>query len=150
MIFPAIIFLVIAIDQVSKYLVRTYMSPGDSIALIGDWFRLLYVRNTGTAFSMFAGNRMITIVLTSVLVVMCLIYIWGEYRRGEKTLAKLVTLIFAGGLSNLIDRYRFGYVTDMISCWNFAVFNVADIAVTCGCALTVLYIMVSSRNAMKS
>ena len=150
MIFPAIIFLVVAIDQVSKYLVRTYMSPGDSIALIGDWFRLLYVRNTGTAFSMFAGNRMITIVLTSVLVVMCLIYIWGEYRRGEKTLAKFVTLIFAGGLSNLIDRYRFGYVTDMISCWNFAVFNVADIAVTCGCALTVLYIMVSSRNAMKS
>ena len=150
MIFPAIIFLVIAIDQVSKYLVRTYMSPGDSIALIGDWFRLLYVRNTGTAFSMFAGNRMITIVLTTVLVVMCLIYIWGEYRRGERTLAKLVTLIFAGGLSNLIDRYRFGYVTDMISCWNFAVFNVADIAVTCGCALIVLYIMVSSRNAMKS
>lgn len=150
MLYFAIVFIVIALDQASKYLVRAYMSPGDSIALIGDWFRLLYVRNTGTAFSMFAGNRMITIVLTSVLVVMCLVYIYSEYRRGDRTLAKLVTFVFAGGLSNLIDRLRFGYVTDMISCWNFAVFNVADIAVTCGCIATVLYIMLSARSAIKS
>jgi signal peptidase II len=150
MIIPAIIFVVITADQVSKYLVRAFMSPGDSIPLIGDWFRLLHVQNTGTAFSMFAGNKMITIVLTTALVAICLIYVLGEYRRGEKTLANLVTLIFAGGLSNLIDRYRFGFVTDMISCWNFAVFNVADIAVTCGCALTVLYIMGTSRKAMRS
>lgn len=150
MIYPAIVAVVIAADQVSKFLVRQYMSPGDVIPLIGDWFRLFYVRNTGTAFSMFEDNRMVTLVLTSILVVMCLIYIYGEYRRGDRRLAVLVTFVFAGGLSNLIDRYRMGYVTDMISCWNFAVFNVADIAVTCGCVLTVLHIMIGARSAMKS
>ena len=45
------------------------MEPGDSIPLIGSWLRILYVRNTGTAFSMFAGNKMVTVVFTSVLIV---------------------------------------------------------------------------------
>lgn len=148
MIYPAIVAVVIAADQVSKFLVQEYMSPGDRIPLIGDWFRLLYVRNTGTAFSMFEGNEMVTKVLTAVLIIACLLFVISEARKGDRRLAMLVTFVFAGGLSNLIDRMRLGYVVDMISCWNFAVFNVADIAVTCGCILTVLHIMRSARRDM--
>ena len=58
-------------------------------------------------------------------------------RRGpaRRVISILLTFVIAGGVSNMIDRLALGYVTDMISCWSFAVFNVADIAVTCGCSL---------------
>jgi signal peptidase II len=150
MIYPVIAVLVIALDQFTKYLVRSGMQPGDSIPLLGNWLRLLYVRNTGTAFSMFAGNKWVTIVLTSVLIIACIIYVIHEARSGSKVVSILLTFVIAGGVSNMIDRLTLGYVTDMISCGNFAVFNVADIAVTCGCALTVLWIILEMRREAKN
>lgn len=145
-IYPVIAACVIGLDQITKYIVRSGMQPGDSIPVIGSWFRLLYVRNTGTAFSMFAGNRWITVAFTSVLIIACLIYVIREARSGSRPVSILLTFVIAGGISNLIDRLALGYVTDMISCWNFAVFNVADIAVTCGCILTILYILYDMRK----
>lgn len=146
MIYPLIAAAVIAIDQITKYMVRSSMQPGDSIPVIGEWMRILYVRNTGTAFSMFSGNRWITVVLTSALIVCCLIFVIKEAKQGSMVTAVLMTFVTAGGASNLIDRLTLGYVTDMISCGSFAVFNAADIAVTCGCALTVLYILIGMKN----
>ena len=148
-IYPVIAALVIAADQITKYMVRTGMQPGDSIPVLGDWLRFYYVRNTGTAFSMFAGNKWITIVLTTILIVACLIFIIKEARSGSKPVALLLTFVFAGGLSNLFDRLALGYVTDMISCWSFAVFNVADIAVTCGCFLLIIYILLHFKDEEK-
>ncbi len=148
-IYPVIAAAVIALDQLTKYIVRSGMQPGDSIPVLGEWFRILYVRNTGTAFSMFEGNKWITLVLTSILIVACLVFVIREARSGSRPLAILLTFVIAGGVSNLIDRLTIGYVTDMISCGSFAVFNVADIAVTCGCALTILYLILEMRKEEK-
>lgn len=145
-IYPLIAGAVIALDQLTKYMVRCSMQPGDSIPVIGEWMRILYVRNTGTAFSMFSGNKWITVVFTSVLIIACLIFVIKEARQGSKVIPVLLTFVISGGVSNLIDRLVLGYVTDMISCWSFAVFNVADIAVTCGCILTVIYILFEMKN----
>ena len=145
-IYPLIALLVIAADQITKYLVRTNMQPGERIPLIGDWMSLYYVRNTGTAFSMFEGNRYITVLLTSVLIIVCLIVIITEARAGHDLIPVLLTFVAAGGISNLADRLMLGYVTDMISCGSFAVFNVADIAVTCGCVLTMLALLLFYRE----
>ena len=145
-VYPLIAAVVIVLDQITKYLVRSNMQPGDSIPLIGSWLRLLYVRNTGTAFSMFSGNKWITIALTSILIIACIIYVIHEARSGSRVVSILLTFVIAGGVSNMIDRLALGYVTDMISCWSFAVFNVADIAVTCGCILTVLWIIMEMRK----
>jgi signal peptidase II len=149
LLYPLITAAVIALDQLTKYLVRASMQPGDSIPVIGSWLRILYVRNTGTAFSMFAGNKWITVVFTSVLIIACLIYVIREARSGSRVISFLLTFVIAGGVSNMIDRLTLGYVTDMISCGNFAVFNVADIAVTCGCALTILYLLLEMRKEGK-
>ena len=146
MIYPLIAAAVIAIDQITKYMVRSSMQPGDSIPVIGEWMRILYVRNTGTAFSMFAGNKWITVVLTSALIIACLVFVIREARSGSKAVSILLTFVIAGGVSNLIDRLALGYVTDMISCGSFAVFNVADIAVTCGCALTILFVLLEMKK----
>lgn len=140
-LFPAVAAALIAVDQITKYLVRSYMQPGDRIPVIGDWMSIYYVQNTGTAFSMFEGNRFVTIVLTSLLILLCIFFIVKEARAGHTLLPLLFTFVAAGGISNMIDRLMLGYVTDMISCGRFAVFNVADIGVTCGCIAAMLAIL---------
>jgi signal peptidase II len=149
-LYPVIAAVVIGLDQITKYLVRSSMQPGESIPVIGSWLRILYVRNTGTAFSMFEGNKWVTVVFTTVLIIACLIYVIHEARSGSKVISILLTFVIAGGVSNMIDRLTLGYVTDMISCGRFAVFNVADIFVTCGCALTILYLILEMRKEGKS
>ena len=144
--YPLIALLVIAADQITIYLVRTNMQPGERIPLIGDWMSLYYIRNTGTAFSMFEGNRYITVLLTSVLIIVCLIVIITEARAGHDLIPVLLTFVAAGGISNLADRLMLGYVTDMISCGSFAVFNEADLAGTCGCVLTMLALLLFYRE----
>ena len=138
--------LVIAVDQLTKYLVRANMQPGDRIPVIGNWMSIFYVQNTGTAFSMFAGNRFVTIFLTSVLIILCIVFIVKEGAEKISLIPVLFTFVAAGGISNMIDRLTLGYVTDMISCGKFAVFNVADIGVTCGCILTMIALIVLYKD----
>ena len=138
--------LVIALDQITKYMVRANMQPGDRIPVIGNWMSIYYVQNTGAAFSMFAGNRFVTIFLTSALIILCIIFIVKEGSEKVSLIPVLFTFVAAGGISNMIDRLTLGYVTDMISCGRFAVFNVADIAVTCGCVLTMLALLFLYRE----
>ncbi|MBE6040123.1 MAG: signal peptidase II [Clostridiales bacterium] len=150
LIYPLIAAAVIAADQLTKHMVRSAMQPGDRIPVIGDWMSIYYVKNTGAAFSMFAGNTFVTVALTSVLIVVCLVYIVRESRSGRIAVPVLLTFVAAGGLSNLIDRLTMGYVTDMISCGSFAVFNVADIAITCGCVLTMIAVLVLYKDEDKA
>lgn len=148
-IYPSIAVLVIALDQFTKYLVRSNMQPGDRIPVIGNWMSIYYVQNTGTAFSMFRDNRFVTIFLTTVLIIFCIIFIVKEAREGQRLIPVLFTFVAAGGISNMIDRLTLGFVTDMISCGSFAVFNVADIGVTCGCFLTMTALIIQFKDEGK-
>lgn len=150
LLYPLIAVLVIAADQITKSIVRSSMQPGDSIPVLGEWLRIYYVQNTGTAFSMFSGNRFVTVILTSVLITACLIFIVSELRAGRGLVPLLLTFVAAGGISNMIDRLSLGYVTDMISCGSFAVFNVADMFITCGCILTALAVIIPVGGANDS
>ena len=137
---------IIILDQLTKYLVRANMQPGDRIPVIGNWMSIYYVQNTGTAFSMFSGNQFVTVFLTSVLIIFCIVFIVKEAREGQRVIPALFTFVAAGGISNMIDRLTLGYVTDMISCGSFAVFNVADIGVTCGCVLTMVALLILYKD----
>ena len=148
-LYPVIAAVIILADQITKALVRAFMQPGDRIPVIGDLVRIYYVQNTGTAFSMFEGNRFVTVVLTAFLILACTAFIFREIRDGETQIAVLLTCVAAGGVSNLLDRLCLGYVTDMISVGSFAVFNVADIFVTCGCLLTVAVLLMQIRDEDK-
>ena len=148
-IYPVIAVAVIALDQFTKYLVRTNMQPGDRIPVIGNWMSIYYIQNTGTAFSMFRGNQFVTVFLTSALIIFCIVFIVKEHREGHRLIAVLFTFVAAGGISNMIDRLTLGFVTDMISCGSFAVFNVADIGVTCGCILSMIALLVLYKDEDK-
>ena len=146
LIYPLIGAFVIVLDQFTKYLVRANMQPGDRIPVIGDWMSIYYVQNTGTAFSMFRDNQFVTVFLTSVLIIFCIVFIVKEAREGQRVIPALFTFVSAGGISNMIDRLTLGFVTDMISCGSFAVFNIADIGVTCGCILTMIVLVLFYKD----
>lgn len=145
---PLIAIGIVLIDQASKYIIATSLELGEKIYIIGNWMKITYVQNRGVAFSMFSGNQIITIILTSILLIVCLAFILKENKN--KALLVVLTCIFAGGIGNLIDRIFRGYVVDMISCGNFAVFNVADIFVTCGCILCAVYLLFFYKDDKKN
>ncbi len=149
MIYPAIVLLIIAADQITKILVRSNIALGERIPVIGDWMNITYIRNEGAAFSMFSGNILVTVVLTGVLLVLCTVIIVHEIKANDKIMAICLTCVLGGGLSNMYDRLHFGYVTDMISCGSFAIFNVADMFVTCGCIIAILYVLLTYKDEIK-
>lgn len=142
MIETIVILLLVGLDQLVKYLVRTNIPLGGHVPLIPHVLGLSYLQNTGAAFSMFSGGgaRWFFVVLTVAFVAFAM---WVLFTRkithpmGRWTLA----LIVAGAVGNLIDRIHTGYVVDMFETLfiSFPIFNVADIYVTVGGVLFCIY-----------
>lgn len=147
MIYVLIGVLVVACDQAVKYLTRTMMRPGQSISVIGSFFRITYVKNSGAALGMLEGHRTILLIVPAVVIAAALLFIFLD-RYAHPIVKLAVILIASGGVGNLIDRAAFGVVTDMFSFSIFPpVFNVADIAVTVGCALILVYVLFGEKLA---
>lgn len=107
----------------------------------------MHVENSGAAFGMFSGNTKFLLLVPIVVIVAAVVYIARQNGSGIKDIMEKValTMIAAGGIGNIIDRFLYGHVTDMISFSIFPpVFNVADIAVTCGCGLMILSLFISN------
>lgn len=125
--------LLVAIDQVVKYLVLQYIPLGSHVPFIPHLLELTYVQNTGAAFSMFEEHTWLLALISLVMSVVLALAIWKSFFRhplGKVTL----TLLLAGAVGNLIDRVFRHFVVDMFNVlfMNFAVFNVADICVVVG------------------
>lgn len=133
--------LIIVVDQVSKAFIRKWLPVGESLRVIGDFFKITHVENTGAAFNSLAGNRFILIMVPLILMAGCGFYIL-RHRNERRIVYVSMTMIIAGGMGNLIDRVFFGSVTDMFDFSVFPpVFNVADICVTSGCVLLIFGIL---------
>lgn len=137
-----IIFALILIDQITKYLIRINFQEGETLPIISDIFHLTYVRNRGAAFSMFENMEVITILIPIVIIVLTMAFLLHYKNKISKAMLISMSLIISGGLSNLIDRIIFGYVTDMIDFRFFPVFNIADILVTLGCILIIISLFI--------
>lgn len=136
---------IILVDQLSKVAIRMTMHVGESIEVLGDFFRITYIRNSGAAFSMLSGERLL-LVAVPVIVVLGALFYFHRHRDKHWTFYTAWSMIIAGGIGNLIDRIVFGWVTDMFNFSIFPpVFNVADIGVTLGCALFVYYTLMEER-----
>ena len=135
-----LILLIILVDQAVKAAVRGSFGPGESKDIIGSFFSLTYVQNTGAAFSMFRGMDWL-LMAVPVLAIAFGIWYMEKHRDQHWTLYQSLALTIGGGLSNLIDRLVFGFVTDMFDFHFWPVFNVADIAICTGCGILVIYIL---------
>lgn len=138
---------IVAADQITKALVRANIPYGTGVKLIPGVVQLTYVRNTGAAFSMLSGARWFFLVLVAVFFVAVGLLIWRKIITKPTELWALAA-IGGGALGNAIDRALTGEVTDMIEplFMRFAVFNVADVFITCGAVALVAYVLFFDRK----
>ena len=138
MIVFVLIALVLVLDQLTKWLVRTHFLLGESYDVIDGIFSITYIENKGAAFGLGEGNAFV-FILVAVLVSVIMIY---YYKKQEKNfwLSLGVSLILSGAWGNLIDRVMKSSVTDMFNFHIWPVFNIADIAVCLGCLCLIIYV----------
>lgn len=137
------IVLIVAFDRITKYLATKYLADGTVADFIPGVVQLRYARNTGMAFSMLSGARWLFVVLTVVVCVGVLVYLFSDKCR-SLWLYWSLGVVVSGGIGNLIDRALYGYVVDFFEpiFIDFAIFNIADCAVTCGAVVLIGYLVV--------
>lgn len=131
-----------AVDQLIKFFVERDLQPVGKMSFIDGFIGWEYVRNTGAAFGAFSSNTKLLSVFTGIVIVAGIaVLLMGKIK--SKFCQVCAVLIVAGGLGNLIDRVLLGYVIDYIEVQfvDFAVFNFADILVTCGSFMLIGYMI---------
>lgn len=137
-----IIVILLAADQISKYLVQLYLSPvGTSVPVVDGLVQLTNVHNTGAAWGMLDGFRWLFIPLT-LIVAGLLIIVMIRFRKNLTVFSRItLALLFSGAIGNFVDRVLLSYVRDFVDItplFNFPVFNVADSALSVGCVMLVI------------
>ena len=145
-----VIAAVLLLDQITKYIVRAGMELYESIPIVDGIFHITYIQNSGAAFSILQGKTFVLILLPLVLSIALLVAVAKLRKKGHPMLLWSLSLIAAGGFGNLIDRAMMGSVTDFLDFRVWPIFNVADIAVCCGCALLLIYVVFFDGKAEKS
>ena len=142
---------VVALDQYTKYLTVANIALYSEVDLIPGFLGFTYVKNTGAAFSSFEGQQWLFALIFAVFTAAVL---WEYFKKPMPftTLERFcIAAIYAGGLGNMIDRVRLGYVVDMIETkfMEFPVFNVADCFICCGCVLLMVHLLIWNKSFWK-
>lgn len=141
--------IVFVADQTTKALVVTGIALNERVRIVGDLVQLWHVRNSGAAFSLFQGGTLLFLVVT-VLAIGMIVYFHRTFRGRNLWLQVLLGVILGGTAGNLVDRVRFGYVTDFVSVGfgevRWPTFNVADSSIVVGIGLLVLYLFLTDRR----
>lgn len=140
MVYIILVAILIALDQVSKYIIDSNFFEGDTLGVITDFFHITYVKNRGIAFGMFQGKLDIISIATVIAIIAIIYYLYRD-RNKMPILEKIgFNFILAGAIGNMIDRVARGFVIDMIDfrgIWAF-VFNLADVWINIGVLLILL------------
>lgn len=130
----------LALDQWVKRYIALTLPLGETRPLLPGLVELKTVHNYGAAWSSFSGARWLLVAATSCIVLTLLaLLVRRVVRHPLGVLAGC--LVISGGLGNILDRVRLGYVVDMFNFqfMNYPVFNVADICIVSGCILGLIY-----------
>ena len=145
-----IVLIIIALDQISKYWVVNNIGLTDSFVVIPKEIDFVYVKNTGAAFSFLSDTTYGIILLSCISVIFCVGVIWFMIKKKpqHKLLTISLALMLSGAIGNVIDRIFRGYVVDFIETTfiKFPVFNIADIAITIGAALVIIYVLFFEKS----
>ena len=142
---------IVAADQFTKYLTVANIALYEDVPFLPGLLQLTYVQNTGAAFSSFEGQQWL---FALIFLFFTGLVLW-EYFKQPMGFTKLerwcIAAIYGGGLGNMIDRIRMGYVVDMIETtfMEFPVFNVADCFITCGCILMMAHLILFNKDFWK-
>lgn len=142
-VFGVLAAALLVLDQWLKVWITANLPLGESMPFLPGFVELLTVHNYGAAWSSFSGQRVMLLGVTAVIIGAVLFVLARRIVRHPLGVAACC-LVVSGGIGNLIDRFRVGYVVDMFhfEFWpSYPVFNVADICVVCGAVLGAIYYM---------
>ena len=146
--FVTIAGLVVAADQVSKRYIDAHLALGESWPSESWPVRIMHVKNTGAAFSMLQNQTLFLTVMSVVGLGAILLYF--VYRPSDHPILRVALALQLGGaIGNLIDRARYGEVTDFIKVPHWPVFNVADSAITVGVTAVVAFLLFFGDGARR-
>ena len=149
-----IIVAIIALDQWSKWAIKSSFNLYQSEPVIQDLLHFTYVTNDGMAFGLsFPGGKHILLVMTILLTGFIIGFLWKE-REGHPLVRYGLALILSGAIGNLIDRLLYGKVVDfldlMIGDFHWYIFNVADSSVTIGMVLFIVHSIIFESSHLKN
>lgn len=148
----------VALDRLTKSMILSRFSLGQSLSLVDGIFDLTYVRNTGAAFGMLARTdpafRVPFFVIVPLAALFAIGYAFRKIPERDLTLATALSLVVGGALGNLIDRVWLGYVVDFLDFhwqyrYHFPAFNVADSAICVGVGLLMLDLCFKEKKESK-
>lgn len=151
--FFAIVFGIIYLDQLTKWLAVIFLKGEESYMFIKGILRFTYIENEGAAFGILSNHRWVFLVISTVAIIAIIIYMI-KWRPQSKLACIAIAFIVGGGIGNMIDRIWLGYVIDFIdfcafpSVWNY-IFNVADSFVCIGAGLLMLYMILATIEESK-
>ena len=148
MIYYVIALFVIAIDQISKWLIVKNMELGTSIPIIDNVLYITSHRNRGAAWGILENKMWFSTLLQSF----CSIYriLYEKYAKTDKLLGISLGLILGGAIGNFIDRVFRQEVVDFIHVYifsyNYPVFNIADSALCIGVVLIIIQTLLEGKK----
>ena len=138
-----LIVVIVALDQWSKWAIKTSFNLYQSKPVIQDLLHFTYVTNDGMAFGLsFPGGKHVLLIMTILLTGFIIGFLWKE-KNGHPLIKYGLALILSGAIGNLIDRLLYGKVVDfldlMIGNFHWYIFNIADSSVTIGMILFIIH-----------
>ena len=145
-----LIVVIVALDQWSKWAIKTSFNLYQSKPVIQDLLHFTYVTNDGMAFGLsFPGGRHVLLIMTILLTGFIVGFLWKE-KNGHPLIKYGLALILSGAIGNLIDRLLYGKVVDfldlMIGDFHWYIFNIADSSVTIGMILFIIHSIYIEQN----
>ncbi len=141
--------IVLVLDQLTKQAVRDHLLYGESHPIIEGFFNLVYVRNDGAAWNILSGHGLILILISVAVLVLLLVY-RSSFLQEQLSHRILLGLLIGGIAGNLVDRIRFGWVTDFLDfqfgSYHYPSFNVADSSICIAIGLYVITNLLSSKE----
>jgi len=142
--------MIIIADQLTKILVVRYIGISEQIRFIPYFLNLTHTENKGASFGLFTDQRWVFMSL-SVVAILLLGFLLFKYGDRSLLFCTGISMILGGGMGNMIDRvFRPGGVVDFFEFdfINFAIFNVADMFITAGTFLFLIYLIFLERKSI--
>ena len=139
-IYFIITLLIITFDYIIKLKVKSNMNVGESIKVIGDFFKITYIQNKGAAFGMLQDKQIVFLVIGFITIA----FLINLFLKTNDNITKTsISMVIGGAIRNIIDRLLYGYVVDMFDfsgVWSY-IFNFADVCVVLGVGILALAII---------
>ncbi|EGQ3662708.1 lipoprotein signal peptidase [Staphylococcus pseudintermedius] len=131
-------------DQLTKFIISTQMTLGESFAVVPKFLYITSHRNNGAAWGILSGKMTFFYIIT-IIVLIALIVFYIKEAKNNMLMQIAISLLFSGALGNFIDRVSSGEVVDFIDTvifgYDFPIFNIADASLTIGVVLLIIVLL---------